>query len=405
MIKPSLIELIHKGTVIQRWNDHIRPFTGFTEIDKQAHKTFYAFILAKCQQDSGGEVNFNRLIEGLVFEYLHRIILTDIKPPIYHRLKEQMGDQISAWVEQQLEDEIGEIKGDFNQKLHWYLLDNTYSVTEKKIIKFAHYLATKWEFDIIYPMNIGMYNIEKTRSEVNSTLSTCDWFEGKKMIYQSPKIFDFLNLIGQLRFQQRWTATARIPQTSVMGHTLVVAMLSYFFTLEMDGCPQRCTNNFFGGLFHDLPEVLTRDIISPVKRGVEGLDNILKEIEDSQMKDIVYPLLPDSWSDQLEYYTQNEFYSKIRQNGEVKIVSSEKISRNYNRDEFDPIDGKIIRGCDHLSAYLEAYLSMQNGIEAEPLKKAIEKLYSDYQNSKIADVDLGSYFQYFYQKYHESRQN
>mgnify|MGYP003549450970 CR=1 FL=1 len=52
----------------------------------------------------------------------------------------------------------------------------------------------------------------QTKNEVNSSLSRCDWFEGKKKIYQDPGIFEFLNLIGQLRFQQRWTATARIPQ-------------------------------------------------------------------------------------------------------------------------------------------------------------------------------------------------
>ncbi|MGZ7169402.1 MAG: HD domain-containing protein [Halobacteriota archaeon] len=32
-------------------------------------------------------------------------------------------------------------------------------------------------------------------------------------------------------------------------------------------CYRRRFHNFFGGLFHDLPEALTRDIISPVKRG------------------------------------------------------------------------------------------------------------------------------------------
>ena len=51
MLTASLIDLIHKGTLIQRWNDHIRPFTGFTEIDKQAHKIFYAYVLAKCNVD------------------------------------------------------------------------------------------------------------------------------------------------------------------------------------------------------------------------------------------------------------------------------------------------------------------------------------------------------------------
>ena len=38
MIKKSLISLMYEAASIQRWNDHIRPWTGFTELDKQAHK-------------------------------------------------------------------------------------------------------------------------------------------------------------------------------------------------------------------------------------------------------------------------------------------------------------------------------------------------------------------------------
>lgn len=395
MINPELINLIHKATFIERWNDHIRPFTGLTEMDKQAHKTFYAFALAKCQEDSGGEIDYCRLIEGLIFEFLHRIILTDIKPPIYYKIIAEMGEEVNEWVEKQLMPSIKDVKGDFAVKYHKYFNDKSYGKTEKIIIKFAHYLATKWEFDIIYPMNQGMYNIDKTKAEVENSLTDCEWFEGKKVIYQTPGIFDFLNLIGQLRFQQRWTATARIPQTSVMGHTFVVALLSYFFTLEAGGCEKRCENNFFGGLFHDLPEVLTRDIISPVKSGIEGLDEMIKKIEDSHMRNIIYPLIPELWAKQIEYYTMDEFESKITLNNKKEIVSSETISEKYNKSEFNPYDGKIIRACDHLSAYLEVNLSIHNGIASEPLLSAQESLYSRYKDKKICNIDFGGYFKEF----------
>ncbi len=396
MVKSSLISLIHKPTVIQRWNDHIRPFTGFTEIDKQAHKTFYAYCLAKCHEEAGGEVDYSMLAEGIIFEYLHRAILTDIKPPVYHQLKKQMEDKINSWVETQLEPHIiGIDDGEFFKRMHRYFFEKDYSKTEKSIIHFSHYLATKWEFDVIYPLNIGMYRIEKTKSEVEKSLADCEWFEGKKTYYQNPGISDFLNLIGQLRFQQRWTATARIPQTSVIGHTLVVAFLSYFFSLEMNHCNKRAENNFFGGLFHDLPEVLTRDIISPVKNGVEGLDEIIKDIEDNQIHKIVYPLIPESFQADIDYFTKDEFSSKIINNGEIVVTSSEEISGKYNDAAYNPIDGKVIRICDHMSAYLEAYLSLENGIASHSLKSSIRTLYENYKNVKIDGVDFGHYFESF----------
>lgn len=393
MIKPELIDIIHKATVIQRWNDHIRPFTGFTEIDKQAHKTFYAYILAKCQAEEDANFDFDSLVEGLIFEFLHRIILTDIKPPIYHKLTYKMGDRIDEWVEDMLADSIDCIPGGFSERFKRYFKDPDYSKEEKAIIKYAHYLATKWEFDIIYPMNTGFYNIETTRKEVTDGLARCRWFDGKKVFSQNPRLTDFLNLIGQLRFQMRWTATARVPQTSVMGHTLVVAILSYLFTVEIGGCKKRRVNNFFGGLFHDLPEVLTRDIISPIKQGVKGIDEILKTIEKTQMEEIVYPLMPKSWLSDLSYYTEDEFCSKVHENGKIKTVTSSVINEAYNKDEFCPIDGEIIRGCDHLSAFMEAVLSIQNGVEAQPLKQALVNLAAIYDNRNIGGINFREYFE------------
>ena len=396
MLTASLIDLIHKGTLIQRWNDHIRPFTGFTEIDKQAHKIFYAYVLAKCNVDCGGKVDMCNLIEGLIFEYIHRIILTDIKPPIYHKLIAEKGTEINKWVIEQTIDEIEAIDGEFAQRMISYFTDDEYSKQEKIIIKFAHYLATRWEFDVIYPCNTTMYNIEKTKKEVENALSSCPWFEGKIEIYQNPKILDFVNLIGRLRFQQRWTATARIPQTSVIGHTLVVAFLSYFFSVGNGYSKKRCENNFFGGLFHDLPEVLTRDIISPVKRGIEGLDELIKGIEVSQLEEIVYPLIPENWKVDIDYYTDDEFDSKIKENGVVRKVTTEEITAKFDSIEFNPIDGQIIRVCDHISAYLEAYMSVMNGVQTESLMQSMNTLLSLYKGKTIDNVDYGKYFEEFY---------
>ncbi len=392
MLQPKLISVIHKATVIQRWNDHIRPFTGFAEIDKQAHKTFYAYVLAKCQAEEDENFDFNSLIEGIIFEFLHRVILTDIKPPVYHTLIKQMGTEINAWVEAELQDCIGNIPGGLAERFHRYFSEPDYCATEKAIIKYAHYLATKWEFDIIYPMNIGFYNIENTRKEVTDGLARCKWFDGKKIFSQNPRLTDFLNLIGQLRFQMRWTATARMPQTSVMGHTLVVAILSYLFTTEIGGCKERKVNNFFGGLFHDLPEVLTRDIISPIKQGVKGLDEILKNIEESQIEKVVFPLIPEKWTPDISYFTIDEFSSKIKENGEIKQVTSDIINEKYNKNEFHPIDGQIIRASDHLSAYLEAVLSIQNGMEAASLVQALSNLAAIYEGKTIGSIDFSYYF-------------
>lgn len=69
MITKPIISKIYEAASIQRWNDHIRPWTGFTELDKQAHKLFFAYVLSRCE---GENVDMIKLIEGGIFEFFHR---------------------------------------------------------------------------------------------------------------------------------------------------------------------------------------------------------------------------------------------------------------------------------------------------------------------------------------------
>lgn len=393
MIRKSLISLIHVAASIQRWNDHIRPWNGFSELDKQAHKMVYAYVLAKCE----GDENYDPLLllEGGIFEFLHRIVLTDIKPPIYHYLMQEKGEQINEWVLSELRGKLEGLKGDFYGKMRRYFTDDAYAAKEKQILKAAHYYASHWEFDVIYPQNRSTYEIEKVKAEVEKGLASCNTFSGFSKFATDPDLQEFLSLIGKLRYQQRWSRAVRTPQTSVMGHMLIVAIMSYFTSLECNACKSRLINNFFGGLFHDIPEVLTRDIVSPVKSSVKGLDYIIKEIEDKQMREVIRPLVTDQIWNELEFFTQDEFSSKIKHGNKLITLSSDEINESCNSDEFYPIDGEIIRGCDHLSAYLEAYLSIKYGINSEQIQEGYHNLFQQYENRVIGSVDFGQLFDYF----------
>ena len=394
MIKKSLINLIYETASIQRWNDHIRPYVGFTELDKQAHKMFYAYVLAKCEGTD--HVDMQKLVEGGLTEFFHRSILTDIKPPIYHKLMAEKGQQIDEWVIEQLAPKMKGIGGGFFDRLCRYLREDEYAALEKKILKAAHYYASSWEFNIIYPMNLETYGIEQVKAGVLRDLKKCNTFDGFTRFERDAFLQDFCNLIGKLRYQLRWAKAVRLPQTFVMGHMLVVAILSYFMTLELnDPCKTRLVNNFFAGLFHDVPEALTRDIVSPIKKSVEGLDAILAEIEREQMHSVVYPMLPEEWHDDIEYYTANEFASKIKLNNKVRISTSDEINEKYNDDKYDPIDGQIIRGCDHLSAFIEAFMSLSYGVRSEQMVSGHSELRDSYRSKVIGGIDFSIPFGYY----------
>lgn len=393
MIKKSLITLIYETASIQRWNDHIRPNTGFTELDKQAHKMFYAYVLAKCE---GVAVDMQKLIEGGICEFFHRSILTDIKPPIYHKLMNEKGSQINEWVIAQLKPAMKGIGGGFTERMERYFSDDSYAVLEKKILKAAHYYASNWEFNIIYSMNKSTFDIEKVKAETWQGIKDCNTFDGFTVFERDAFLQDFLSLIGKLRYQIRWAKAVRLPETYVMGHMLVVAILSYFMTLELENpCKKRLVNNFFSGLFHDVPEALTRDIVSPIKKSVEGLGEILSEIEYEQMHKIVYPMLPKEWHSEIEYFTVDEFSSKILRDGKPAVISSDEINEKYNSDEYSPLDGQIIRCCDHLSAYIEAFMSISYGVRSEQMVSGYNQLHETYKNKTVGGIDFSIPFGYY----------
>ena len=397
VLPKDLLEFMYEAAHIQRWNDHIRP-QGFTELDKQAHKMMILYILARYEeQDKSAELDWQELIEGGIFEFLHRIVLTDIKPPIFHELMRKRGPELNKWVYTEMEERIPSLANTkFMDRMRTYFDKNTHPL-EKKLISAAHYLATEWEFRIVYHLNQGIYGVEEIKEAIAEEVEEYSDLAGVQKIALNSKTRKFVDLIGKLRFQERWSQSPRVPETSVMGHVMVVAVLSYFCALSVGACRGRLVNDFLGGLWHDLPEVLTRDIISPIKRSVEGLDEIIKEIEQRQLEEQILPLLPKEWHKDIINYTVDEFDNKILVQGERQIVKGD-ITKKYNKDIYSPVDGKIIRGCDHLAAFMEAWLSIHYGITSSHLASAVKSLPEQYKGKVVGGVNFGKIYEQFVTK-------
>jgi len=397
MISKGLIDRLFEAANMQRWNDHVRP-VEFTELDKQAHKMIIAYVLGKLEEsERRAPIHWRMLIEGGIFELFQRVILTDIKPPVYHKMMREKGDEINQLVLKKLHDDIVGIKGDFEDKYQMYLFDKDYSRVEKRLLRAAHYLATNWEFQIIYNAAPFVYGIDKTKEEIENQIEDHYDLIGVQKILLRKKSFGFIDLCGQLRFQQRWAQSPRIPKTSVLGHMLMVAVLCYLCSVEIDGCDRRIYNNFFAGLLHDLPEVLTRDIVSPVKSSIEGLDEIIKRYEQIHLEERILPLLPSSLREEISYFLEDEFLNKAVIDGVFeKGISAEDMSSKYNENRFSPVDGRIIRTCDKLAAFIEASLSIQHGIKSHHLIEGRKYIYERDRVEWIGGVHFGQLFDYYH---------
>ena len=388
----SLLRKIFVAASIRRWNDQACP-VEFVELDKQAHKMVIAYLFAKYEQIDGKAIDWERLIMYFCFDFFARVVLTDIKPPVFHELQKYHRKELAKFVLQELKDDLGEYE--FFEDFEHYLKHPPQNI-ETQILHAAHYYASKWEFDIIYHFNPYMFDVANIKATIDKEVEQHYNLSGMKQVVLFKTKSELITMFGQLRFQKRWSQTPRVPATSVLGHTLVVALCGYLLSLDIGACEQMRINHFLGGLFHDLPEILTRDIISPIKSSIVGLDEQIKHIEERAVQEKILIHLPESISADIIYFTQNEFANRYKIEGFTHYAKNVgDLFSHYNTNEHNPVCGEFLKICDHLSAYLEAKISISHGISRQDLIQGAEGILQRRQESAINGVDLGALFRDF----------
>lgn len=349
----SLIFRFFDAANMHRWNDHLRPM-DLTELDKQAHKVAISWYIGKREEDAGFDVDWTKIIEYCMFAFIERTALTDLKPEIFHKIKKERSDEIADYVISEFDTATPDMERGFRHRFEKYIRSDR-GGREESIIRGAHYLATKWEFDLISDMNKAFVGIEKTREAISSEVEMHKDLVGVREILLDGPARDFTNMIGQLRFQQRWTRTPRIPQTTVLGHSLMVSNMAYLHNLDRGASPKQKYNEYFTALFHDLPEVLTKDVISPVKTSVSGLADLLNEYEKDSVASEILPLLPKGWESEFKFMIFEPFLFK-------------------DDPAHGKVDGPAIKIFDVMGAYMEAYVSRRYGISSSSLRNGEDEL-------------------------------
>lgn len=405
-IRKSLLQLLFSGSSMKRWNDKLRPMELF-EVDKQAHKMMVAWMLY--ETNARGLPLDERLalgeavVEGGLFEYLYRLVITDIKPPVFYKIKANPDHyrRLTAWVMDQLTPRIQVLGETFTRRFREHLAVPDRRDPASRILHAAHIYASRYEFHLIKHLNPWDEELDEIEDDFTSTLTAHSDIKGVPELLTEGHPFErFASLCGRLRFQTRWSQTPRIPETTVLGHLFIVAACAYLFSLELNACRARRVNNFFSGLFHDLPELLTRDIISPVKRSVEGISDLIAQYERDALERRVFSLLrqggaPDL-AERLAYFLGIEFGSEFetvvrKKDGKVLRTDWRALAESYNHDEFDAKDGGLLKICDNLAAFLEAYTALRNGITSDQLQHALWRIQGAYAQEPFQHgVHIGS---------------
>lgn len=409
----SLAEKVFEGFSVFRWNDRIRPME-FIELDRHALKAALTFFLGKEAEAAGQTIDWRKIVEGNIFGLLSKISTSDIQSNVSSQLKRS--DARIKLIEFINNDYQGILPKEIHERFWDYLSVEpvTYEKDsiESKILYFAHKYTTKREFDIIKRFNPDSTDLHEIEQQMQNVLGPYQELEGvKELMCNSGNNFMLLIMIENLRSQIRWSQTPRIPQTSVLGHCMYTAVLTYFASVETSACSTRIVNNFYTALFHDLPESLTRDIISPVKNISSTISGEIKQIEIRMCEDKILSKINSKWRDEFVYLlgqfkledgtipNNGEFSNRILKKEsknnyrEVYILEKDKERmEDFNENQYSPIDGELIKMCDDISAFMEAHMSIKYGIDSQQLRKGRDGLREKRYLEIVAGLHVSEFF-------------
>jgi len=89
------------------------------------------------------------------------------------------------------------------------------------------------------------------------------------ILRNTPKYQTYLSHIFRLSSSLRWNQYSRKIPISVMSHTALICYLTYIIGMfDTKNTPEYMLEMLLRALYHDVPEVITGDIISPTKKAV-----------------------------------------------------------------------------------------------------------------------------------------
>jgi putative hydrolases of HD superfamily len=387
-MKPTLVDAITSLFMIQRWNFLPRVET-WVEAENVAYSAHIGFALLCDTIDKPLE------FKKLAFDYLAYEIL---KPLTKHFLSD-----VSYRFKNALNESIKDPKQKWNRKVEERALADTRSLFPRMIRpQVAEYLVESRDIRIIELCKYVQRNTALQECEKNSTVYR-EYYEGyikeikgsinqfckesswmkkldkafkryNKRVTKGDadviKLPGYLKVIRNLKYLRRWNRINRSIETNVLSHTYVVTLLTLLFTwmheeskkLDQDFKIQTLQR----ALFHDVPEALTGDIITPVK------DIIKRE----------YPKEKNLWAD-----LENKLAVTP-----IKILTgtssnlSKYIDKNHLLDDVSDHEknsaASLVKDCDRMALVIEC---IQEGFGAKiPLE--MSRVYPDYleelQNSE-----------------------
>lgn len=391
MDKNTLLGAFSRMFMLQRWN-FLPRVESWVESENIAYTTHLGYALARETASFPNELLPHLLGRSLLKSFTKHF-LSDVSHRTRDALAEVTGDP-RAW-DQMVQKHCGQAAKLFPRKIsprvRGYLVCDEHCSQDdwrqiETVIKYAQLRAAEDECaknNIIYSEYYQPY-VEYFERAIKEHCEKdrlfCELDDVFRRMTEEPRIKKadsrfphYFSVIRCLKDLRRWNQVNRSVETSVLGHTFVVATLAWVHAwmheqiiIREGGGPLEhfATQSVLKALFHDVPEGMTGDVISPVKETItrQWGWTTWQQVEKKLGEDTIMRLLGSA----------DSMAQDIREN-------------NLLRELEDPPAysvASMVRACDRLALVVECVIEHQAGGLRGEMAGAYRQSLNELQKSE-----------------------
>lgn len=339
-------------------------------------------LAAVIEQEKGIKFDRDYIFRKVIFSsfttFVHSDMSSEVKdqikaknPEMYAELENIVHEMLQSWnLPEWMKKDMAEVHNPLRQRNHSHQKEDDLIAFSKLWTSYHEaYFSNEIYLDVYRPaMDTIIQKIEQPRFDLFRSYLSLDPTHQNDLVR-------FLLGMRRLQSSYRWNSMRRRYPISVMSHLFMISFIAYIIGNIEGKSRQEITHMMMVGLFHDIPEAITGDIVTPTKKAIEGFEEVLVTIE----KELVDKYL-------LGYIHKYAF------------------SKEYEQLMLDPwgqTDGKLVKLADIFSALFEAkieasvdaefatvYKNMKKSLHTSPYKSVdyLFKFGVDYFEDNLKDV-------------------
>lgn len=311
MIWTLLKLMLTSWLTMKRWNNYPR-IESVSLLDNLWFSIHTALFLAYIEEKKWTKVDIEFIIKKMIFNSFKRLILSDINSGTRDYI-EKIDKNILIEIDNKAINYILNLEWpDYIKKDIEKILFDESKELELNIIKASKKYAWYKECLVNEKVFPDIYDVP-LKNIINSLNKRKEWLNSLKILLENENYNKYLSQIRRLNHSMRWNQQNRIFPISVMSHLVITTFIIYVMTMieNNNWWNFNMLNLLLRTIYHDIPEAITWDIITPTKKAIKWFSEVIEKAEKNMMDDYLFFYIDDDYKYEISNYILNPFSWEI----------------------------------------------------------------------------------------------